>query len=322
LRLTGNLPTLAEIKFVADAVDKKQAYEALIRSYLEGPRFARQVFSFWQDSLKMGDSPMLDTAAAFAAQITVENRPYTELFTAQAGNCPTFDPGSGEFLAGECDNGTPVHAGLLSHPGMNAHFFSNMAFRRVRWVQETFVCTAYPAEVTDPIDVGGAAVYTAPWPFESISGYANGGEIDFLDVSSVACANCHATMNHVAPLFGYFDENGTYVGQIAVPKPTDGSPMTELGDWLPPGETTAWRHGVPAADLPALGAAMAADPDVAECAVARVWNWAFGKGDIVDTLAMVPSEVIAAQTADFIAGGHRLTDTIYAVFTSEDFVKF
>ena len=40
--------------------------------------------------------------------------------------------------------------------------------------------------------------------------------------------------------------------------------------------------------MPALGAAMAADPDVAECGVARIWNWALGKTDIVDTLAGSP----------------------------------
>jgi hypothetical protein len=67
---------------------------------------------------------------------------------------------------------------------------------------------------------------------------------------------------------------------------------------------------------------MASDPAIAECAVARTWNWAFGKGDIVDTLALVPSEVIAAQVQAFAADGYRLKSTIYRVFTSDDFVKF
>jgi hypothetical protein len=95
-----------------------------------------------------------------------------------------------------------------------------------------------------------------------------------------------------------------------------------MSDYLPTGETTAWRLGVPAADLPALGAAIALDPAVAECGVARMWNWALGKTDIVDTLQEVPTETIQAQVDAFTASGYKMKDLIYAVYTSDDFVKF
>jgi hypothetical protein len=95
-----------------------------------------------------------------------------------------------------------------------------------------------------------------------------------------------------------------------------------MSDYLPQGETTAWRLGVPAADLPALGQAIAADPAVAECGVARVWNWALGKTDIVDTLQEVPTATIQAQIDAFKTSGFKLKDLIYAVYTSDDFVKF
>jgi hypothetical protein len=324
LRLTGELPTLVEVRAVADAPEAQRAavYESLLRGYLADPRFARQMMAFWQDTLRLGDDPQFDQAAAFAAQVTVEGRPYTELLTAAAGTCATYDAGAGTFAAGDCANGVATHAGLLSHPAAMRQFYGNMAFRRVRWVQETFACTAFPAESSDPQDLGGVALYTGTWPFESIAGLANGGRVDFLDLSAVACANCHSTMNHLAPLFANFDDDGVQQPQISVLLPTDGTPAAQLSDWLPPGETTAWRLGVPTADLPALGAAMAADPLIAECAIARVWNWAMGKGDIVDTLAVVPTDVIAAQVADFQAGGHVLKDAILAAFTSDDFVQF
>jgi hypothetical protein len=172
------------------------------------------------------------------------------------------------------------------------------------------------------VDLGGAQAYTAPWPFESIAGTDNGGTVDFHDTSAVVCANCHATMNHLAPLFANFDDAGQLQTTIQVKTPNDGAPDAKLSDWLPAGEATAWRLGVPAADLPALGQAMAADPKVAECAVARFWDWALGKGDIVDTLAIVPSEVIAANVAAFQASGGTLQDAIFAVYTSDDFVTF
>ena len=329
LRLRGELPSLTEIKFVGEAADsqKKAAYEAIINSYLDDPaysqQFGRQVFRFWQDAFKMGGTQMLDSAPAFAAQLTLENRDFTELFTATAGNCPTFDQGAGTATAQDCQNGVPAHAGVLSSPGVNAHFVSNLAFRRVRWVQETFDCTAFPAEFKDtPEDVGGAAPYVSPWPFESISGSRNGGEIDFHDASAVVCANCHGTMNHMAPLFGNFDENGQYQQNVAVTKPTEGTPLAQRTDWLPAGEPSAWRYGVQADDLPALGQAMANDPYVAECMVARTWNWALGRQDIVDSLAIVPTEVIAEQTALFQGSGHNFKELIRMVFTSEDFVRY
>lgn len=323
LRLTGDLPTLTEIKSVAEAADQKTAYENLITAYIADPRFAGTQVEFWKNTFKMGGSEELDSAGVFAAQLVVEGRPLTELLTATTGTCPTYDPGTQTFTPVDCNNGVPVHAGLLSHPGMNSHFISNMAFRRVRWVQETFACTAFPAEVvSEPEALSDTALYTAPWEFTSIAGPATGGDIDFLDYESVVCANCHATMNHMAPLFGNFDDLGVFGNEIAVPKPVEGNPPTELVDWLPAGEVTGWRVDAPAADLPALGAAMAADPRVAECSVARAWNYAMGKGDIVDTLAAVPPSVFQTELDEFVAGGYDYKTLLYRVFTSDDFVQF
>ncbi len=321
LRLTGNLPSLADIKEVAESSDPKSAYASKVSDYIADPRFAKTQVAFWKNTFKMGGSQILDSAGVFAAQLVVENRSYLELLTATTGTCPTFDGTS--FTSADCQNGVDVHAGLLSHPGMNAHFISNMAFRRTRWVQETFACTAFPTELSEePVQLSDTAVYTAPWAFESIAGTASGGDIDFLDYQSVVCANCHATMNHMAPLFGYFDDEGQATTDISVPKPTEGTPMTEMKDWLPDGQQPAWRLGETVTDLPGLGQAMANDPRVAECAVARAWNWAMGKGDIVDTLSVVPSEVFAAQQAEFITNNYDFKTLLYRVFTSDDFTRF
>ncbi len=67
---------------------------------------------------------------------------------------------------------------------------------------------------------------------------------------------------------------------------------------------------------------MASDPEVMECMVIRVWNWGFGRGDIVDTLAVIPEDIIAQQVADFTANNHNIKELIYQVFTSEDFVLY
>jgi hypothetical protein len=116
--------------------------------------------------------------------------------------------------------------------------------------------------------------------------------------------------------------NGIYGATIMVPTPLPKNPLAVMSDYLPPGETTAWRYQKPAADIPALGAQMAADPSIAACGVARIWNWALGKTDITDTLQIVPTETIQTQLDAFTASGFKMKDLVFAVFTSDDFVKF
>jgi hypothetical protein len=325
LRLTGDLPTMDETTSVstpADDAGKKTAYETLIRAYMERPTFARQMFYFWRDTFKMGGGTMgeFDTAPAFAAQLSAENRSYMELFTASTNNCPTFNETTGAFTPAAC-TGTGPQAGVITNPGAMKLYFSNFAFRRVRWVQETFDCLKFPAAVGAPQHVGGAAPFNGVWPFASISGLDT-GRVNFQDVSAVVCANCHQTLNHTAPLFANYDAMGAYQTTIQVPTPLDGAPKAQLTDYLPAGETTAWRFGKPAATLVEYGAAMAADTSVAKCGVARVWNWALGKTDIVDTLMEVPDETIKTQLDAFTSGGYKLKDMIFAVYTADDFVKF
>jgi hypothetical protein len=326
LRLTGDLPTLDEIASVRDAADnaaKKVAYEALIVSYMGRPTFAREMFQFWRDTFKMGETPELDNAPALAAMISTGVGKYTDLFTSPSGKCPTFDPAAGTFTAGECA-GTQPQAGVLSNPGAMRHYFGNFAFRRVKWIQETFACTKFPITSQlqgTPTDNGGATPYTGMFPISTIAGLQNGGRVDFQDGKAVQCGHCHQNLNHLAPMFANFDDQGVYQNQIAVPTPLDGAPLAQASDYLPPGEGYAWRFGVPVTDIPTLGAAMAADPDVAACGVARMWNWALGKTDIVDTLQTVPNETIATQITAFQTN-FNLKDLIYGVFTADDFVKF
>jgi len=325
LRLTGDLPTMTEINTVATPTDlaaKKTAYETLVTDYMSRPTFQREMFYFWRDTFKMGETAELDTAPALAAQLAAENGSYMNLLTQNANNCPTFDEGTGVFTPAECVGNNPK-AGVLSNPGAMKQFFGNFAFRRVKWIQETFDCAKFPIELGGvATEVGGPSPYVGDWPFESIAGTANGGRVNFQDVSAVICANCHTTMNHIAPLFANFDDQGAFQANISVPTPLEGAPLAVLSDYLPAGEVTSWRFQQPVADIPALGAAMAADPDIAKCGVARMWNWALGKTDIVDTLQDVPAEVIQTQIDTFTANGFKMKDLIFAVYTSDDFTKF
>ncbi|HSK03236.1 MAG TPA: hypothetical protein VK932_18420 [Kofleriaceae bacterium] len=296
LRLVGDLPTMTEINRVKDAGDlaaQKLAYEELLRDYMSRPAFARQMFYFWRDTFQMGETAEMDTAPAFAAMLSVQDRPFTELFTASTGACPTFNAGTGVFTPADCTGNGPK-VGVLTNQGVMKHYYGNFAFRRVKWVQETFDCAKFPIDLTGaPVEVGGATPYTGSFPHDSIAGTANGGRVNFREAVAVQCAHCHQHLNHIAPLFANYDQNGAYQNQIAVRTPLPGEPR-----------------------------ALAADPDVAKCSVARIWNWAMGKGDIVDLLHEVPAETIQAQVDSFTQSGQKMKDLIFAVYASEDFAKF
>ena len=327
LRLTGDLPTMNEINQVATAADdaaKKGAYEALVDQYIARPTFARQMMLYFRDTFRMGGTlgtVDLESAPAFGASLAVANDSYMKLLTATTGTCPTFNGTT--FTPANCANGVTTHAGILTNPGMLAQFDSNLAFRRVRFVQETFNCQKHPAESRDTPETRDGKLYTSAFPWESLAGRTNGGRIDFFDTSGVVCANCHGAINHMAPLFANFNPQGMLQANIVVKTPlAPPNDVARLSDFLKAGEPYAYRLGQATPDLPALGAAMAADPEVQACAVKRFWNWALGRADIVNDLELVPATVVQKQVDDFKANGFKIKDLIRAIMVSEDFTKF
>lgn len=332
LKLNDELPTLEEIKQIEAAANdaaKKVAYEALVDKWIEDPKFARTMVKFWKDTFRMGqvgaiqqNRPDKDRAPNFAAQVTVEGRKYTDILTATADTCPTFDAATNTFTAGSCNTSPTV--GVITDPGLLSHYFANMAFRRVRFLQETFVCSKFPAAYSATPKPMGNGTYTGMHPFESIAGKANNpnARVDFHDTQAVICANCHNDLNHITPLFLNYDQNGALQATPQVEVPIPGNPDARPDDYLPAGEGLAWRFGTPITDMASLGAAMAADAEVPRCAVNRVWNYAFSRGDIVNDLATVPNAVTDPYVQRFVANGMKLKETIREVFKGEDFVRF
>jgi hypothetical protein len=330
IKLVGNLPTLDEQAGVTDAT----SYGAQIDKYLADPRFALQLKSYFSDMMKMGGTlPVvngkttvnvsLDTAPTFATELVIKDQPITGMFTATTNTCPTLSADGSTFTDAVCpvSNGLAT-AGILTDPGAMAQFYSNMSFRRARWIQESFACSRFPAEYSATPVAMGSGQYTSPWPFASITGGAT-AQINFQDTSSVVCADCHTTMNHYAPLFANFDVAGVYQTTIQVHTPTPADPISVLGDWLPSGQQFYWRFGGTAVtDITGLGAQIAADPTVQKCQVQRAWNWAMSKTDIVNDLAVVPDSTITDIMTVYTSGGMKMKATFKAIFTAPDFVMF
>jgi hypothetical protein len=332
LKLNDELPTLDEINQIANAPDdaaKKVVYEGLVDKWIADPKFASMMVKFWKDTFRTGQvgtiqngQPDKDKAALFAAKVVVEGKSYSELLTASAGTCPDFDPATGAFTAGDC--GTDPTVGVLTDPGLLAQYFANMAFRRVRFIQETFACQKFPAEYAAETKPMGNATYTNPWPFEALQGKLNDpkARIDFQDTSAVICANCHNTINRIAPFFINYDDKGKLQTSPQVEVPIPGNPKAAPGDYLVANQPYAWRFGKTVTDIASLGATMAADPEVQTCAVNRVWNYAMSRGDIVNDLATVPKEVTGGFVTQFQGNGMNLKEIIRGIFKAEDFVKF
>ena len=337
LKLVGNVPTLDQVETVRVSQDPKKAYEDYVDQFLASPRFAAAMVEFWRNTFRSGggalaNAPNRDGAPNFAAQITVNGEDYRNLFTADKGTCPTFDPVSGAFTPADCPNGALPTAGVLTDAGLMYQYASALAFRRVRFIQETFACRKMPAEWRpDPVTVEGGGSYTSPWPFDTIGDpNKNAGRIAFQDTTAAICANCHTTMNHRAPLFAVFDDTGAYQAPVdpgdgnlefSVIVPIEGSPKAKLTDYLVPGETTGWKYQKPAANLRELGDQMSNDDEVARCAVVRVWNYAFSKGDAVYDLADVPDSIIGPLVEQFKTN-YNLRDVVRAAFVHPDFVRF
>jgi hypothetical protein len=341
LKLVGNLPTLQQTLDLKAAASPATAYATLITGLLADPRFATRMIAYFQNTMRQGNTaavmtPDRDAAPTFAAQLVVQGTNFTTLFTATTGTCPTYDATTGMFTPANCANG-PITAGILTDAGIHFQYYSNLAMRRDRFFQEVFSCSPDPSALSAMPVMEGMPTpgeYTSPFPWGDIAGMEdpnNGGRIDFHDTSSVVCANCHAQKNHRAPLFANFDANGAYQSTIQVLIPIacptgqtcpQGIPNAQSTDWLPMGESTAWKWGQNVADIGALGTAMAADPTVQYCAVARMWNYVMSKGDIVNDAADLPEAVIAEYIAQFSSNGYNLRDVLQSMLVGPDFVRF
>jgi hypothetical protein len=378
LLIIGDAPTLADIYSLADLpLDQQKAqYQLLIDKYLSDARFSDSLIEYYKYTFKMGGAstvigePSRDTAPVFAARLVFEEKDWRNILTQQSNTCPVFNFTSHTFIDGNCNN-LPIgmsHAGILTNPGVHSLYYGNLAFRRNRFFHETFLCRSANeqagGEPTDqpPIDPpcnGKDPIpgYQNKWNVSEIAGSCNGGRVDFHAYNATnVCANCHATWNHRAPLFGQFDSNGTYQmlngsGEYSVFVPVNGSPRAKLSDWLcissscpnNGNNTTAWKKlmkvdgvevAAPASSLNELGLQMSKDDEVIECAVKRIWNYAMGRADITEiggrSWVNLPNRLdpnselltMSKLVAQFKSNNFNLKQVFRSILLSDDFTRF
>ena len=340
LKLTGKLPTYEQQEALRKSSIPEAAYRAQIDRYLSEPAFAVQQMEFWRRTFRMSGmrvvtvgtsmiSVNMDTAPALAAMLVVRDEPITKLLTATMDTCVQYKSSPPVFTPAPCAN-VPIAAGVLTDPGALSKNYGAMAFRHVRWVQETFLCKPFPVERSDKKEARAGGTYESPWPFASISGSnvpMNRGRVEFHSAyryyhptQSDVCASCHSTMNHVAPLFANFDLAGRSQRFIQVVTPVIGWPISIREDWLPESEPTAWRYGKPAADLGTVAALIAADPDFLPCMAFRTFSWLLSRGDPVEDAIEIP-DALRKQLTDAIRSNQgNIKMLIRSIVTSGAFV--
>jgi len=129
-------------------------------------------------------------------------------------------------------------------------------------------------------------------------------------------------MNHQAPLFANFNIAGVPMATPQVMVPVNNTPLATLADWLPAGETFAWRFGTQTKDLAAFGAAVVADPVFATCMVTRVWNWAMSRPNVVDDGATLTPDLATTFTTALTSNNWNLKESVRSAFKNDAFVHF
>ena len=208
-------------------------YAAQVDTYLADPRFARQMLSYFQDAFKMGGPavtttgsahPSFDTAPTYATELVVNDQPITNLFTGTTNTCPTLNTHDGRVHRRRAARPPTASRRPACSPtrACMSKFYSNMAMRRARWIAGDLPLhrASRPSISATPVAMGNGQ-YVSPCPFTSITGGADPtvAPINFQDTSAVMCANCHTTINHIAPLFAQFDAQGAFQTTIQVEDP-------------------------------------------------------------------------------------------------------
>ena len=244
----------------------------------------------------------------------------------RTGTCPTFDATApARSPPADCPGAGPK-AGVLTNPGVD-----DALLRQLR----------VPPRALGPGDVrlhqvpgrdrrrrrrtsAAPSPYTGVWPFTSIAGLDDGGRVDFQDVSAVICANCHQTHEpHRAAVRELRRRTASTRPAIAVPTPLDGAPLARLTDYLPAGETTAWRYRRPGR-RPARPSARRWPRTPTSPSAASL---ASGTGPSARPTSSTRSRRSRSRPSRPSSmpsppSGYKMKDLIYAVYTSDDFVKF
>jgi len=236
---------------------RRTAYEALITDYMKPPDVSRWRLTSGADTLKSaarGDRHR----AGVSRRATVKKTAALDLVTKATAKAD-LRRGDRRFTEAECAATRP-QGRRADKPAVMASIHLELRVPPRRWVQETWTAAVPRRGQRDPADIGGARS-TPRVDVDSSAGAESGGRVFqgqvALDLRETATRRS-TTSRAVRVLT---TATGTYKGRRISVTTTDGAPAPRCPILKPDGHRDhAGRLGKPAADLSALGAAIAADP--------------------------------------------------------------
>jgi hypothetical protein len=196
LRTTLSLPSADDIDSISSAADLKHQYDTLVDEYVTGEGLRAAFLDYFRVVTGMGpddpdtDETDEDDVAQLIVHVIMNDRPYSEIYTAQY----RVDSNSIEILGQ--DSGAPLNelAGIMTLKAWLAFYTGNdFLFNFVREVARFGECYQYP----DP----DPTAYV--WDENNIAE-------KYLPSGGVGCNNCHQTMNVRRSVWYKFDDQGNY----------------------------------------------------------------------------------------------------------------
>jgi len=234
----------------------------------------------------VGEEPL-----RLAARIVVEDRPWTEVVTADhtmanpllASIWPIDHPGGEGWQPSTYTDGRPA-AGILSTNGLWWRYYTtvtNYNRGRVAAITRTMVCDDFASRSVS---------------FDDAEALAAGADAEEALRTSPSCMSCHQVVDPIAvTLFGFWSANEYNVDEVDHYHPE----REDLGAEVL-GLEANW-YGDPVYGLNELGRHIAADRRFSTCAV-KTFAKALWRRDAEDTDA----DIIAELDASFLASDHRV----------------
>lgn len=335
MALRGTRPSIEEIAMVEEDPD---AIAMLVDEYMEAPQFGEVIRDLHDDALlvevdlalpavepldglfpqTIGRSVM-QTPLRLAEHVVVQDRPYTELVTADywVGDDVAatvygvpYDQGGPQWQELPLTDDRPA-AGVLSDTAFYVRHASagdNYNRGRANAISRALLCMDF---LVQDIDVSGGIDLSDP---EAVANAV---------VENEACAACHDPLDPLAShLFGfpneldvvqYFDDVEEAGGTPAYPLPQIYQPQQE-GRWEGTNERPPAYFGVETEDLADLGQQIAADPRFTQCAARRFYAY-FNQVRLEDA----PSDRVAELQAVLEDSGFDAKALVREVVLGDDF---
>lgn len=263
-----------------ESVVDHESFRVLVESLLISPSFEALMMEYHQSLFSIqganyqveSDSKNLPTY--LASFVVSENRPYTEVLTADY--CVTREDGNFVSADGLCPNDSPdlpIKSGVLSDTALLIADAGARNITRLKRAHLRFICLSFDSgpDPTDP----GLAVEEVDARY---GGAGQGDEPQFVAGSGASCNSCHGAISARYGVYAPF--RYSLEGESYLYDPSRGIDDVEpevLNGYETAHLMNGQYQGRSLTSLNDLAYELAEDPRFSRCATQRFYNFIFGK---------------------------------------------